>query len=499
MAHQTLRLRAAHRRLQSHGSLPRNVWESWDSIVENSPWTELFNRLRSSGDVLIESACSAADSEALLLELGPANRNIVSKRIRSALRALTGSPELPSNIVLIGGPPCQAYSIVGRSRNRGIPGYRPEKDPRHFLYLEYLHVIAEFSPALFVMENVKGILTSKVKENPIFEEIIKDLRSPGAALGRKNSAEYELIPLAPSGNGGTFSSGGDFLVQAEEFGVPQARHRVIILGVRKDVLDAAGSVDRLRRQPPPSVQDVIADLPQIRAELSYRGMGMHWKDAFRLPLFEVAIDELRHGAQSHSDRLADMLLKLRRKLEKMADPGTGAERWSVGTHRPGPSKLWWWFNDRPSRLLSNHQSRSHMPADLVRYLFTSAFGHVAGRSPRLADFPPSLLPEHKNVVKDRLDETIFKDRFRVQLADQPAMTVTSHIAKDGHAFIHPDPHQCRSLTVREAARLQTFPDTYVFLGSRTSQYTQVGNAVPPLLATQIAEIVAEVLRRAKLA
>ena len=130
-----------------------------------------------------------------------------------------------------------------------------------------------------------------------------------------------------------------------------------------------------------------------------------------------------------------------------------------------------------------------MASDLERYFFAASWAEVNNQSPTLGDFPRDLLPDHRNVER-ALGGELFADRFRVQLANRPATTITSHIAKDGHYFIHYDPRQCRSLTVREAARLQTFPEDYLFTGPRTSQYQQVGNAVPPHLARQIAGSIA---------
>lgn len=500
MAFETLQLRAAHRALARSPDTGRSTWARWDAVLAESPWNVAFELLRSSGDRRIEAACEVARGEALHLELGAENRSAATDGIRARLSPFMSRGRLPSNAVIIGGPPCQAYSIVGRSRNRGNKDYEAASDARHFLYREYLHVISEFRPAAFVMENVKGILTSQVEGRQIFRSIIDDLRRPDLACGCDSGLEYELVALSPTASRCLFElEPADFIVEAEGHGVPQARHRVIICGIRKDVRRASDNLARLSREVPPTVGQVIDDLPPLRSQISYRGEGMSWMECLDAPLMIRVLSSLRARPDSTHSRVARRMESARERARRQTDPGFGADRNLLGAGAvPLPAVHARWYRDRSLSLLANHEARAHMPSDLVRYLFIAAFGRETGESPRLADFPTCLLPDHSNVDLLAPEDAIFKDRFRVQIRDRYGMTVTSHIAKDGHAFVHHDPVQCRSMTVREAARLQTFPDSYVFLGNRTSQYTQVGNAVPPYLAAQIADCVGKILEQAGL-
>ena len=129
-----------------------------------------------------------------------------------------------------------------------------------------------------------------------------------------------------------------------------------------------------------------------------------------------------------------------------------------------------------------------MSSDLERYRWWAKRAEKLKRSPTIDEIPERdrkrLLPKHANLITGRADT--FVDRFKVQVASKPSGTITSHISKDGHYYIHYDPKQARSFSVREAARIQAFPDDYFFMGNRTQQYHQVGNAVPPYLSYQIA-------------
>jgi DNA (cytosine-5)-methyltransferase 1 len=419
----------------------------------------------------------AASKSALKISLGPEAHSSVKRLINHRIAN-------HERWALVGGPPCQAYSLVGRSRMMRIPGF--EQDERHFLYLEYLKIIIDHRPPVFVMENVKGLLSAKVAGEPVINRIVSDLTSPKKALGNEaNGLGYKLYSLSEDEKPGEEVDPRLFLVRAENYGVPQARHRMFIVGIRAD-LDIRPR--RLSPHAPPTVRQTIGGLPSIRSSLSKGGDSVErWREEIgKLSSSEVA--RQLNGLPFTSDivRGIDLHMIERCHSPKLSSSTTYLKA-ATGEH-PALSVL----HDSNLNVLTAHEARGHMASDLRRYLFAAVFADVMDRSPRLSDFPRTLLPAHQNVELGRTGK-MFSDRFRVQLPDQVSTTITSHISKDGHYFIHYDPAQCRSLTVREAARLQTFPDNYSFEGPRTAQYHQVGNAVPPYLAAQIAEIIADVL------
>ena len=153
-----------------------------------------------------------------------------------------------------------------------------------------------------------------------------------------------------------------------------------------------------------------------------------------------------------------------------------------------PEPLKSWYIDPNLNVVLNHETRGHMIDDLLRYSYCAAYAQIQGLSPKSRHFPQELAPAHAN-----WDTGTHSDRFRVQVASKYATTVTSHISKDGHYFVHYDLQQCRSLSVREAARLQTFPDNYIFSGSNGSKYKMLGNAVPPNFSEIIAKVIKKII------
>ena len=402
------------------------------------------------------------------------------KEIKHRLNKLGHKKENP--LIIIGGPPCQAYSLIGRASRKQMKlkgTYVAEEDKRHFLYEWYLNIIPSFKPHVFVMENVPGILSSKVNGQSMFPKILEDLESLG----------YDLFSLKEDGQRDLFSATRDFKLRASNYGVPQDRERVIIIGVRKD-LKANENIFLKKANESNSVRSVISDLPFIRSGLS--------KIDKKKVVDDIALwkEQLRHKYWNSFEGIdADIKKELKKLIKDIHEKEFPLERGrafikskNYGKTNKLSSELSDWYLDENLGGYLNHESRSHMDCDLRRYLFNSVFTKVRGRAPLLTDYPDFLLPDHKNKKSGN-----HKDRFRTIDASKPSKTITSHISKDGHAFIHPDPLQCRSLTVREAARIQSFPDNYFFCGNRTQQYHQVGNAVPPYLAYQIAEVVNKIL------
>lgn len=299
--------------------------------------------------------------------------------------------------LVVGGPPCQAYSLIGRARAN------MKDDPRNHLYKQYAQFLKRYEPKYFVFENVLGLLSAKDSEGDLYLEKMKKLFKE---VGY--SVEYKIL-------------------NAAEFGVLQNRKRIILIG--KKGKNHKNFYPEFNNDIGYStVKDALNDLPKIKA-----GEGSH------LPC-EIA--------NSQSEWL---------------------KKANISTELP----VTW------------HQSRPNTKQDLEIYKLAVQVWNTQKKRMNYNDLPERL--------KSHKVTTSFTDRFKVVAADLPAShTIVAHMSKDGHHYIHPDIEQNRSLTPREAARLQTFPDNYYFESqsgkpSRTSAYKQIGNAVPVLLARKIAE------------
>lgn len=357
-------------------------------------------------------------------EFGKTSLDEIFQKIESA-RQLHGAEKID---VVIGGPPCQPYSLAGRSRDPD----RMESDTRNFLYEHYLKIIEHVQPAFFVFENVPGLITATAKGEKIFSKMLDDFRNicPSYQIA-PSFHEYSINPR-------------QYLLDSSKYGIPQNRKRVIFIGYMECLLE---------------------NNPRIR-------------DVFRKILKPKTS---RFWGYDVSSAIGDL---------PSIKPAEGNDEW-YGEYKEKEITPFQTKMRQGSPGVINHRARSHMSSDLERYRFFIEHhlnGDGAATLTDLISKRPELTPAHNNLDK-------FLDRFKVQWWNKPASTITAHISKDGHYYIHPDITQCRSFTVREAARCQSFPDNYKFEGPRTEQFRQVGNAVPPFLAIAIARVIANELNK----
>lgn len=290
--------------------------------------------------------------------------------------------------LIIGGPPCQAFSSAGIARDPN----KMKNDPRNYLYRYYIRFLKKYKPKMFIFENVKGILTAQ--NGSVFKNLTKNLHRIGYSI------EYKIL-------------------NSKDFGVSQNRQRVIIIGWQKGLDFNYPEVAIQKKNI--TIKELFNDLPKLQA------------------------GECIDGEKKY------------RKNAKIANSFIRDKSWNI---------------------LTQHITRKNNIQDSLIYKLVVQTWDKENRLLKYNELP-SDLQKHKN--KDG-----FLDRFKLVKLNDISHTIVAHISKDGHYYIHPDLNQNRSLSVREAARIQSFPDNYYFEDSRTAAFKQIGNAVPPLMAYHLA-------------
>jgi len=369
----TLKTRLAYRYLKSENQM--KIY--YDYLRENISRDELYSKVP---DNILNTVINETISDETIPKIFQSVDELVDNRKID---------------LIIGGPPCQAYSLVGRARDpNGMEG-----DERKYLYRYYINFLERYKPKMFVFENVRGILSAN--KGKLFEQICREMGEAGYNI------EYKLLDAA-------------------DFGVLQNRKRVILVGWKKELEFRYPDFNLVKTSY--TINNLFSDLPKLQQNsVGSKKKYRKTKDACakELGLKNESLDfVIQHDARMHNKR--DL------KIYKIA-----VEMFNKGERLQ--------YKDLPSELTT-----------------------------------------HKNT-------RVFNDRFKVVNGKGLCHTMVAHIAKDGHHYIHPDIKQNRSLTVREAARIQTFPDDYYFESCRTAAFTQIGNAVPPLMAERIAEKIKEIL------
>lgn len=368
----------------------RSLYHSLLEKNRKDVYFDYYNQNISREEFLFQcSSLNLGDNGIINQEINAITEDEIINNVKNRMK----SQNIKKIDVIIGGPPCQAYSLIGRGRDPN----RMYNDPRNMLYLHYLKFIHEFSPDIFLFENVPGLISAK--NGQIYHDFLEKIKHLG----------YTTSEVPP-------------ILNSADFGVLQERKRIIFIG---------------------------------------------WKEGKHLeyPTFSPVDNNFK-------------IWNLLNDLHEL-EPGEGTD--GLQTYKRGrPSSYLRQFNIRNGfRSIRQHEARSHNERDRAIYQLVIEKWNNDQKRLKYPDLP-SELKTHSN-------QSSFFDRFKVVNGDGISHAIVAHLSKDGHYFIHPDINQLRSITVREAARIQSFPDDFLIEGSRTSKFVQIGNAVPPLMAEGIAK------------